>query len=56
MMALDLEPSGKQYVTMGVYGSGGITDFDDYFWGKGPVGPDIPKSQQTGYWWLMGQV
>ena len=25
MMALGLEPAGKQYVTMGVYGSGGVT-------------------------------
>lgn len=56
LMALDLEPSGRQYVTMGVYGAGGITNYDDFFWGKGPVGPDIPKSQITGYWWLMGQV
>jgi Family of unknown function (DUF6345) len=56
MMALDLEPSGRQYVSMGVFGQGGVTDYDDYFWGLGPVGPDIPKSQITGYWWLVGTV
>ena len=56
MMALSLEPPGRQYVTMGVFGAGGVTDYDDFFWGKGPVGPDIPKSQITGYWWLVGTV
>jgi hypothetical protein len=55
-MARDLEPSGKQYVSMGVFGAGGVTNYDDYFWGQGPVGPDIPKSQITGYWWLVGTV
>ena len=55
-MAKDLEPSGKQWVSMGVYGAGGVTNYDDYFWGQGPVGPDIPKSSITGRWWLMGTV
>lgn len=55
-MALDLEPSGRQYVTMGAAGPGWVTNYDDYFWGEGPVGPDIPKSQIVGYWWLMGEV
>jgi hypothetical protein len=51
-MAIELEPSGRIYVSMGVYGPGGVTNYDDYFWGQGPVGPDIPKSQVNGYWWL----
>lgn len=55
-MAYDLEPSGRQFVTMGAAAAGWVTNYDDYFWGQGPVGPDIPKSQIIGYWWLMGEV
>lgn len=55
-MAHDLEPSGRQYVTMGAASAGWVTNYDDYFWGQGPVGPDIPKSQIIGYWWLAGEV
>lgn len=55
-MAYDLEPAGKQYVTMGAAAAGWVTNYDDYFWGQGPVGFDIPKSQIIGYWWLMGEV
>ena len=55
-MAYDLEPSGRQYVTMGAAGPGWLTNYDDYFWGQGPVGPDIPRSQIIGYWWLMGEI
>ena len=55
-MAYDLEPSGRQYVTMGAAAAGWVTNYDDYFWGQGPVGFDIPKSQIIGYWWLMGEV
>jgi len=55
-MAKDLEPAGKQYVSMGPVGPGMITNYDDYFWGQGPVGPDIPRSQITMYWWLGATV
>jgi len=55
-MAYDLEPAGKQYVTMGAAAAGWVTNYDDYFWGEGSVGFDIPKSQIIGYWWLMGEV
>ena len=55
-MAVELEPSGRQYVTMGAAGPGWITNYNDYFWGEGSVGPDIPKSQIIGYWWTVGTV
>jgi len=55
-MAKDLEPSGREYVTMGAASSGWVTNYDDYFWGEGPVGPDIPEDQIIGYWWLKGEV
>jgi hypothetical protein len=55
-MARELEPAGKQYVTMGSAGPGWVTNYNDYFWGQGPVGPDIPRSQIIGYWWLVGTV
>jgi hypothetical protein len=39
---------------MGVFGPGGVTNFNDYFWGKGPTGPDILPGQITGYWKISG--
>ncbi len=55
-MAIELEPAGRQYVTMGAAAAGWVTNYNDYFWGQGPVGFDIPKSQIVGYWWVMGEV
>ena len=33
---------------------GGICDYWDYYWGKGPVGPNIPQSQINGWWYIQG--
>jgi hypothetical protein len=30
-----------------------ISNFNDYFWGKGPVGPDIRPPFITGYWYVQ---
>ena len=30
----------------------GIWNYGDYYWGKGPVGPTIPKSQINGWWYI----
>jgi autotransporter-associated beta strand protein len=44
----------------GPYGSGDpigscpIMDIDDHYWGKGDVGPTIPKSQINGWWYIKG--
>ncbi len=32
----------------------GICDYWDYYWGKGPVGPNIPQSQINGWWYIQG--
>jgi hypothetical protein len=34
--------------------NGDICDYWDYYWGKGPVGPNIPQSQITGWWYIQG--
>ena len=53
-MAIDAQPSSVTWAEMGVYGPGGVSNWNDYFWGRGPTGPDIPHSQITGYWRLSG--
>jgi Family of unknown function (DUF6345) len=56
-MADDLEPSGVSFVSMGPIRTGDfVWNFDDYFWGHGAVGPDIPASQTIGLWWLKSTV
>jgi hypothetical protein len=32
----------------------GISDYEDYYWGKGPVGPNIPQSLINGWWYIQG--
>jgi len=34
------------------YPSYGVWDFNDHYWGKGTVGPCIPKSQINGWWYI----
>lgn len=44
------QPSSVIAVTMGVIGPAGCSNYNDYFWGKGPVGPDIRGANIRGYW------
>jgi hypothetical protein len=55
-MAIDKEPSGVVYRSMGNIGSGGVTNIGDYFWGQGPTGPDIPAAGRIGQWSITGTV
>jgi Family of unknown function (DUF6345) len=32
----------------------GVWDYGDYYWGKGPVGPTIPRSMINGWWYIKG--
>ena len=32
----------------------GIWNYNDYYWGKGSVGPTIPRSQINGWWYIQG--
>jgi len=44
------QPAADIAVAMGVIGPAGCSNYDDYFWGKGPVGPDIRGANIHGYW------
>lgn len=43
------QPSGRKAVAMGPIRNDGVTNMNDYFWGKGDVGPDI-RNNITGFW------
>jgi hypothetical protein len=32
----------------------GISDYGDYYWGKGAVGPTIPRESINGWWYIKG--
>ena len=55
-MAIDKEPSGVVYRSMGNIGSGWVTNIGDYFWGQGPTGPDISAAGRIGQWSITGTV
>jgi Family of unknown function (DUF6345) len=55
-MAIDKEPSGVVYRSMGNIASGGVTNIGDFFWGQGPTGPDIPAASRVGQWSITGTV
>jgi len=52
--SIDDQPAEVVWASMGVISAAGLVNYDDYFWGKGSVGPDIPAAQITGYWRLSG--
>lgn len=51
--ALEQQPSGVQSVVMGTIGPGGLNNFNDFFWGQGPTGPDVREPDITGFWRLV---
>lgn len=52
--SIDDQPPQVVWATMGVISTNGSVDWNDYFWGHGPVGPDVPADQVTGYWRISG--
>ncbi|AUX23422.1 hypothetical protein SOCEGT47_039470 [Sorangium cellulosum] len=54
--AIEVQPDDKViYAVMGVYGPGWtIPNYDDHFWGKGPVGPDLRGAARIGFWRISG--
>jgi hypothetical protein len=52
--SIDDQPSEVVWASMGAIGAGGSVNLNDYFWGRGAVGPDVPAGQITGYWYLSG--
>ena len=55
-MAIDKEPSGVVYRSMGNLGAGGVNNIGDFFWGQGPTGPDITRAARIGQWSISGTV
>jgi hypothetical protein len=53
MTATEVQPSSVTYGIMGVYGADGLTSYNDYFWGRGPVSPDLRGTQKKGYWLIL---
>lgn len=47
------QPNDREAVVMGVIGPSGLSNYNDYFWSKGPVGPDLRGSNIRGYWRLV---
>jgi hypothetical protein len=47
------QPNDREAVVMGVIGPNGLSNYNDYFWGKGPVGPDLRGSNIRGYWRIV---
>ncbi|MEA2560541.1 MAG: hypothetical protein QOH06_2045 [Acidobacteriota bacterium] len=52
--SIDDQPAEVVWASMGVIGPGGLVNYNDFFWGRGPVGPDVPAAQITGFWRLSG--
>ncbi|PYJ03147.1 MAG: hypothetical protein DME25_13215, partial [Verrucomicrobia bacterium] len=44
------QPAADIAVVIGVLGPAGCSNYGDYFWGKGPVGPDLRGGDIHGYW------
>jgi hypothetical protein len=55
-MAIDKEPNGVVYRSMGNIAGNGATNIGDFFWGQGPTGPDIRLSGRSGMWSITGTV
>ena len=55
-MAIDKEPAGDVYRSMGNIAPGWVTNIGDFFWGQGPTGPDIRLSGRIGMWSISGTV
>ncbi len=53
-MAISQQPSSVEWAVMGAFGPGGVSNWNDYFWGAGPTGPDIPAGSVTGWWKVSG--
>lgn len=48
------QPASVESVVMGVVGPGDVlSGYNDYFWGKGPVSPDLRGSNIRAYWRIV---
>ena len=44
------QPEDRAVVIMGAYGVDNVSNYQDYFWGQGSVGPDLRSENIRGYW------
>lgn len=51
--ATEEQPSDVLLGLMGPLRDDWVWNWDDFFWGKGAVGPDIPASRIIGYWYYV---
>jgi hypothetical protein len=49
----EAQPNDREAVVMGVIGPSGLSNYNDYFWSKGPVGPDLRGANIHGYWRIV---
>ena len=52
--SIDDQPSTVKFASMGPVSDDDLVNVNDYFWNKGAVGPDVPRSDLTAYWYLVG--
>ncbi|XYH93671.1 DUF6345 domain-containing protein [Sorangium sp. So ce1128] len=54
--AIEIQPDDEViYAVMGAFGPGWtVPNYNDYFWDKGPVGPDLRGADKLGYWRISG--
>ncbi|CCH28297.1 DUF6345 domain-containing protein [Actinosynnema sp. NPDC047251] len=50
--SIDTQPPWVRWATMGPIGYSWIANYNDYFWNKGPVGPDTLPT--VGFWRISG--
>lgn len=52
--SIDDQPNDVKFASMGPVSEDGMVNINDYFWGKGAVGPDVKHSDLTAWWYLTG--
>ena len=52
--AIDVQGSSVVWAVMGPIGPGGWVNYNDHFWGRGSVGPDIRGGNLQGWWIIWG--
>ncbi|AUX43744.1 hypothetical protein SOCE26_051990 [Sorangium cellulosum] len=56
--AIEVQPDDQViYAVMGVYGPDWtLPNYEDHFWGMGPVGPDLRGAEKLGFWRISGKT
>ena len=56
--AIEVQPDDQViYAVMGFYGPDWtLPNYEDHFWGMGPVGPDLRGAEKLGFWRISGKT